>query len=760
MQESVAYFDMTGLGSLDLSDASQRRRYWDETHLIASLQGLVNRDAPRLYIRYNLPPDDFWWERMTEPGGWLAGHPVERMDSLEQLLQRFSGYYAGVVVWDERVPATSNLASSIAGADGLLCLRYDGAAGSLYQTLVEGGPRLPVKVRLLAADGFPMFTGAGTIPGTQMPSTGSAKCDAYLWLTEHYLKTGKLDPRWMGYYIDGFWLDCRQAGGRALHTVTNHDWVIARRGLMFDLGMWDDETPVDDRGQEPGTDATTLRALLRAAYDSQGGEGVTHVAGFVPWAYKYTSYKTEAWDAGGKHEPVPAEWKYAEILSCFNAYMDADAIGYCPMANASFFQHYPLQARYGQPHPSKEKLQEAGILTADGHIAPGLYYAHYVGDYDAAAWLYWSLPTVWTDAARGTIPLSWAFNPNLAERFPLGMAWTRETATGNDFFVAGDSGAGYLNPGLLAPPRLHSQLPSGVAAWERHCARYYEQWDLRVTGFVIDGFGQPMSDEVMDSYARFSPGGMVAQKVPPQGLQGAMPYLRMGMDLPHDEREAAQAIWSRFRGPGVRFAVCRSILKPPSWYAAVDRQLGELGGPDVRIVDLETLLWLVGEFETHRSDYVQGSAEYANATEVLCTPQVSRGLATVGVDDGPVVVVEEGGVPAWRIAAHTPPRYLYFAADDAFAPQGGGLTVEVEYLDRGMGEFGLQYDSSDRNAPHWGAYRAAEGHAAREDSGRWRTQRFVLPDARLRNSQNGGADLRLFSPGDDLLVRAVRLTRR
>ncbi len=48
---------------------------------------------------------------------------------------------------------------------------------------------------------------------------------------------------------------------------------------------------------------------------------------------------------------MPSDWRYAEILSCFNAYMDADAIGYSAMANASFYQHYPQAPTYPQPDP-------------------------------------------------------------------------------------------------------------------------------------------------------------------------------------------------------------------------------------------------------------------------------------------------------------------------------------------------------------------------------------------------------------------------
>lgn len=70
--------------------------------------------------------------------------------------------------------------------------------------------------------------------------------------------------------------------------------------------------------------------------------------------------------------------------------------------------------------------------------------------------------------------------------------------------MAGDSGAGYLNPGYLTPPRPHSGLESGLAAWERHCTAFYRRWDLDVTGFVIDGFASGLSLEGRDAYARVS----------------------------------------------------------------------------------------------------------------------------------------------------------------------------------------------------------------------------------------------------------------
>ncbi len=614
--EPVVSYDATALFKLNLANETQRRRFWDESQLLFALQGLVNRDAPRLFVRYVAAPDDFWWGEMTRPGGWLVDRRIEKIDSLEALLKRFRNAYRGVVVWDERVPATSNLASTIAGCDQLLPVRYDPRPESLYAwvtgVLGEGIP----KVRLLASDGEPLFTGKGTIPGTELSSTGSAKCDAYHWLIEHYLRTGRANPHRLGYYLDAYWLKCWNVSDPVNATLCNHDYVIAQRGVLFDLGLWQDEAPVDDPHQPHGTDEATLKALLRAAWDRFQGDGVMHVAGFVPWAYKYTSFRSATATAGGSHAEVPTEWRYAEILSCFNAYMDADALGLGAMANASFYQHYPLEPVYAQAaKPSREALVARGILSQDGLIPRRAFVAHYVGDYDSAAWLYRELPRLWRDPARGSVPLAWAFNPNLAERFPLGMAWARRHATTNDCFVAGDSGAGYLNPGYLTPPRPHSGLPSGLAAWERHCSEWYRRWDLDVTGFIIDGYARGLSPEALDAYARFSPGGIVAQKIPPLGMHGPMPFLRMATDLSGDPAQAAEAMARLCDGSKPGFVVCRSILQSPTWYGRVSERLQTMH-PEIQVVDLPSLLWLAKE---HQNRPLSGTEPQ---------PKASRGAGT------------------------------------------------------------------------------------------------------------------------------------
>ncbi|MDQ2732326.1 MAG: hypothetical protein M3Y56_11750, partial [Armatimonadota bacterium] len=423
--------DLTALAHGNVDDPEFRRQAWDELEVAAAVQGIVNRTRPRLYLFLvgdHGKIDHYWLRRLQEPREWLEKTPIMSLSDTLSVVMRFRRQVRGVVVWDERVPATSNVAATIAGVKNLIPLRYDAAPGSLYSRLVldEHGPRLPVAVRLLKEDGSQLFTGVGTIPGTTTPSSGSAKCDAYLWAAHNYLEKGLCDPTHLAYYPDAYWLgrNLKIPADRTL--LSNHDYFIAHRSFFFDLSPWDDEAPDDDKAQPPGTDAKTLMTILRDAYKASGGQ-ILHVGGFTPWDQKYTDY------TGGRHGGVATEWSYAEILSCYNAYMDADAPGLNAMANASVYQHYPLAARYPQPNlPTDNSLRAQGYLDANGQVAHKTFVSIYVGDYDSAAWMYQRIPDLWDDPARGSIPLGWAFNPTLDQRFPVGLAYTRKTATPND----------------------------------------------------------------------------------------------------------------------------------------------------------------------------------------------------------------------------------------------------------------------------------------------------------------------------------------
>ncbi len=592
--EPIGIYDLTYTLDFEADNHSQVAQAWDHCHAVATLQGNVNREEPQLYLRYvssgGKNVDDYWLEELSKPGKWLNSRPRQTIPDLLALIDKYRHAIQGTVVYDPRVPATSNLASTIAGVEELIAVRYDPNPDSLYSQLITSGPQLPVVKRLLNEDGSPMFTGEGTIPGTEIPSTGSAKCDAYLWMKHHYIDTGKVDATYAGFYIDSYWMENPTASAPNQHTLTNHDFFVSKRAFFFDLNVWADETPVDDPNQSLGTDRETLKSLLLSAYHQGGRDSMIHIGGFTPWAFKYTSHGR----AGGKHEGVPTEWEFIRVASAYNAFVDADAIGLAAMANASFFAHFPLKDEYPQPWISHEQLKQQGYLSDEGKVnfEGRDFIIFYVGDYDSAAWVYQRMPSLWDHPDRGKVPMMWCVSPIIQRRAGMALDFMRHTATSNDYFAAADNGAGYLNPGILQEPRPISKLPSGLDAWSRHCEEYYQRWGLTLTGFVIDGYAPGLNEKGLDCYARFSPNGIVPQKIPLCMLHGEMPVLRADHDINQNVEQAVQVIQQRVKDRPIPFHWFRNILKSPAWYVEVVEKLKE-ANPKIELLDAPTFFELL-----------------------------------------------------------------------------------------------------------------------------------------------------------------------
>lgn len=176
---SLTILDMRYLLAADLRDPQQVRQVWDQLHTVATLQGIVNRESPHLYIKYIVESghsiDEYWWNKYRQAGEWLAGRDTTELRDIPGAVQMYKEKINGVVVYDPNVASTSNVASAVAGIESLIAVRYDPTAGSLYSQIVTGGPKLPVRMWLINKDGSSLFTGKGEIPDTDLPSTGSVK---------------------------------------------------------------------------------------------------------------------------------------------------------------------------------------------------------------------------------------------------------------------------------------------------------------------------------------------------------------------------------------------------------------------------------------------------------------------------------------------------------------------------------------------------------------------------------------------------------
>jgi hypothetical protein len=594
--------DLRYLASYNRADPTKARLVYDTCHFVSTLQGIVNKQGPRLYVRL-MSADDFWLSYLTAPGGWLEHRTRVYLTSLTQLVDTFRGDFDGVVVYDPNVWATSNVASTIAGVENLPAIRYDPTAGSIYDQLVVKGPRLPVVKSLVG-----MFTGEGTIPDSTTPSTGSKKCDAYIWAKKQYLDTGRCDPTTLGYYLDSYWLTNPTNGALTENCLMNHDYLVRARGFVWDLSPWDDETPVDDPTQPLGTDCTTLKAILLSAYNAAGGSHMIHVPGFVPWPFKYTT-----WMGAGQHDPVPAEWQYARIASAYNAYMDADAAGLSGLVNASLYSQMPLPERLIQnPRPGPRWLREQGYLLPSGSVPARTYLMFYIGDYDSAAWVYSQLvPLKWASPDRGAVPMGWAVDPNLMMRMAPAFDYLYRMKSDQDTFVAGDSGAGYVNPTQLLPVRWPSNLPSAADAWQQHCTPLYRRFDYGITGFLINGYSGRLDAATEAMFRPFSGDGIMTQPAWMNGanhMQGGMPVAEMRRDLPNDQTEAVGVINADARARVLQFLSYRTVLKDPTYIKQIyDRLTAEHPEYDYQLVSpqvyLDLLRHTLGSDKDHRATY-------------------------------------------------------------------------------------------------------------------------------------------------------------
>ena len=540
---------------------------WEEQLFVAALAGLYNRHAPSLLVQLSAT-DASWLELARARGGWLESSSIVDVPDLPSLVTNFAPL--GVVLYDPAVPATSMLATTIAGIDALLPVAYKpGDAASLYARLVAGGPRLRVRRSLVGA-----FNASGP--------ARSAKAAAYAFAVD--LLMPDVDGRFLAYTGDAFCSGPAHAGDAGAYDkieIANVDWTVSRGGFIFDLGVWADEAPVDDPAQPLGADAAAMRAVLRAATaratSADAAQPFVHISGFVPWWCKYVDG-----NSAHKHGGVQAEWATSLVASSFNAFIDADACCIGNLAGASFWAHYPLSERYVvRAPPMRADLVADGLLTPEGTITPSisLLYFFYAGDFDSAAWLASQLPPRWADAARGSVPIAWPIDPELSLRFPpafdLLLFGTGAAApTRNDVLTAGDSGAGYLNPMALhgATRANESGLPDALGAWGSWNAAWNRQFGISFTGFVINGDAPAMDNETLAAYARFSGngaaqgGGGAPTRLGGGGPGGGAPFVPQ-LDISPNATDAARAVAGRVPAAGAPLAglMVRSVLTSPSY---------------------------------------------------------------------------------------------------------------------------------------------------------------------------------------------------
>ena len=456
---------------------------YDEAVAVATLQGNINRGRPVLYVESvaNARPQ-YWRSVLSTNGGWLTGRPCATISDLDGLMQLAGSNAAKqVVIWDTKVPATVNVATTIAGVEDGVVLSPDLAAAH------------PSHWGLPVTDLRGQFTGSGTVnfEGVSFPSSGSAKNDAYRWAMRKYLNTGLCSKKFICYYEDA--CDARKANGQVDYAVVR-DWAVKHRAFVYDLSPWGDEAPMDDLRQPLGTDLATYTNMLGMLLDQTAGANMTELCGFFSFS-KYSN----ATDAKRKHGDVATEWETVRLITPYNCYQNTLAGG---CYNQSFHSQAPVRFPMKSHRPAKTKPLESKT-----------YICLFMADYDSALTIYDILPDKWSDRQRGSMPLLWGVNPNLMDTYPDLLEHYYRTATTNDYFAADASAAGYLNPNFVQ----EQYLPLFV----RHNQHYYSNLDMSISPMVLDR-DSPAS-AVKDAFAQFSPDGFSFITFAPDGVSSGIP---------------------------------------------------------------------------------------------------------------------------------------------------------------------------------------------------------------------------------------------
>jgi hypothetical protein len=452
---------------------------YDEALAVACLQGIINRLSPEVYVlsRKN-PRPQYWLELLSKDGRWLQGREVQPLADLDSLVKLAGKRLKGAVIWDPAVPASVNVATTVAGVEDAVALSPEFADRYLSRW------QLPVLKDLRG-----LFTGR---------ETGSKKNDAYRWAHDEYLVGGRCSPHLLSLFEDAF---STRARGDLGYVVTR-DWAVKNRSFVFDLSPWGDEKPQDDPEQRLGLDLETYKLILTETLCRSAGRQMIELTGFFAFS-KYSSVPGHK----SAHEPVPTEWETVWLISPYNCYQNTVS---SDCFNQSFHSQAPRQPLKQHRAAKKVPLENKAYLCI------------LMADYDSATPLYDFLPNHWHNANRGKLPLAWGINPNLLETYPDLIAYFYSTATAADTFTADASAAGYMNPNRVRK----EYLPLFI----EHNRRFFREADMDIAPMVLD-WDQP-SPEVKDAFQQFSPGGFATIVMDLHGKGGKSPEPQVWKGMP------------------------------------------------------------------------------------------------------------------------------------------------------------------------------------------------------------------------------------
>lgn len=340
--------------------------------MVETLQGIVNRDGPRLFFHLNWKPYNVKWAEIYTRE---YGIGFTTVPDVETLIDTFREDIKGIILYDPEIDATRWLAVTLGGLEDALPVPAGDERFARFETF-------PVKADLTGS-----FLGSLDAYAQMLPDL-MPRCNRSV---AHAVGGGTVDGHYIGWGFPGV------------------DYVVANRGLVFNLGCVDEDTEAFGRVIAGTPDQ---REKYKWILDRLDQPALT---------LGYGEFEMDWFDLLASYGHLYLHWG----------------------ENLSF--HAQVQA-----HDPAFRQQKA-IRPEDVHVEDDVYYISFVTSEGDS--MKGPLPFFfdsWFDPARGSVPMNWAIHPEMV-RFPAMLEYYYSTATTNDYFVAMQ----VFHLDVMSPAALH-----------------------------------------------------------------------------------------------------------------------------------------------------------------------------------------------------------------------------------------------------------------------------------------------------------------
>lgn len=170
------------------------------------------------------------------------------------------------------------------------------------------------------------------------------------------------------------------------------------------------------------------------------------------------------------------------------------------------------------PTPSIATMTDRAVSTAVPEENK-VYVSFTISDGDNLQYCQHHMKNIWRDAARGSFPIGWTIAPSLRQSTPLLADYYLHSATQNDEFIAGPSGAGYMFPSHWPDEQLADFLQKTGERMQEMGVTLIEVLDTQ----WLESSGLPILSKIIPTGMIFFDEGrqqQFVQALQPFGLQG------------------------------------------------------------------------------------------------------------------------------------------------------------------------------------------------------------------------------------------------